>query len=46
MCKIYTYPKLLSAGVLDDVKLNYVVCEACIDPLVLSCEMYVMSYTT
>jgi hypothetical protein len=46
MCEMCIYPKLLPAGVLDDVKLNYVVCEACIDLLVSSCDKYVMSYTT
>jgi hypothetical protein len=46
MCKMCTYRKLLPASVLDDLKLNYVVCEECIDPLVSSCDMYVMSHTT
>jgi hypothetical protein len=46
MCEMCTYPRLLPAGVLDDLKLNCVVCDVCIDPLVSSCDMYVMSHTT
>ena len=43
MCKLCTYPILLPACVMDEMEVAYVDRGVCIDPLVSSCDVYVVS---